>query len=109
MPLIASLYSFHSSSDYKEDSIHVRDYASTQDLKIVKPFGGSYELGGLAMDDEGHRLAVVSKDACYIYLYVLTQSTERNEKAEKAEKSEKAETTDKQEKSRSVLELKEPI
>ncbi len=74
--VIASLFSSGASvSDYKEDSVQIKDYsnsgASAPDSKIVKPFGNGYEIGGLALDEEGHRLSVVSKDACYLYLYVI--------------------------------------
>ena len=72
--VIASLYS-SSTSDYKEDSVQVRDYSSSapfaSDFRIVKPFGSGYEIGALSLDEEGHRLAVVSKDACYMYLYII--------------------------------------
>ena len=61
-------------ADYKEDSIIIKDYSSStqreEDLRIIKPFGSGYEIGGLTFDEEGHRLAVVSKDACYVYLYI---------------------------------------
>jgi hypothetical protein len=62
-------------ADYKEDSVLIKDYSSfskrEEDLRIIKPFGSGYEIGGLSLDEEGHRLAVVSKDACYVYLYIL--------------------------------------
>lgn len=62
-------------TDYKEDSVLIKDYMSSnkleEDLKIIKPFGNGYEIGGLSLDEEGHRLAVVSKDACYVYLYII--------------------------------------
>ena len=75
--VIASLFSSGASvSDYKEDSVQIKDYSSSgafaADSKIIKPFGNGYEIGGLALDDEGHRLSVVSKDACYLYLYVIS-------------------------------------
>lgn len=75
--VVASLFSSGANSsiaDYKEDSVQIKDYSSAtkreEDLKITKPFGNGYEIGGLSLDEEGHRLAVVSKDACYLYLYI---------------------------------------
>ena len=55
--------------------MQIKDYTAglfAPDSKIVKPFGNGYEIGGLSLDDEGHRLAVVSKDACYLYLFVVS-------------------------------------
>ena len=76
--VLACLVSSSSSlpfTDYKEDSVLIKDYSSSskleEDLKIIKPFGNGYEIGGLSLDEEGHRLAVVSKDAFYVYLYVI--------------------------------------
>lgn len=79
--VIASLCSSGSSvSDYKEDSVQIKDYSSSgafaSDSKIIKPFGNGYEIGGLALDEEGHRLSVVSKDACYLYLFVINNLTD---------------------------------
>lgn len=73
-PIIASIFS-QSPADYKEDSVQIRnnrpEFHCASDSKILKPFGNGYEIGGLSLDDEGHRLAVVSKDACYLYLYIV--------------------------------------
>jgi hypothetical protein len=87
--VVATLFSSGSNaSDYKEDSVQIKDYSyqelmgsfksskqqlysRVEDFRITKPFGHGYEIGGLSLDNEGHRLAVVSKDACSIYLYIV--------------------------------------
>ena len=57
----------------------------------MKPFGSNYEIGALSMDEEGHRLVVVSKDACYMYLYIICQvaSGKPNEAVEVKEPSQR--------------------
>lgn len=61
-------------NDSRADAVQVQ--VGTEVKLISKPFGSAYEIGGLQLDQEGHRLAIVSKDACYIYLYVIIDLTD---------------------------------